>query len=62
MSFTDGGASEYIGAVTRATPSAAGGVAVAVGLDLNDWVLIATLVYTLAQFAFLIYDRFIKRK
>lgn len=48
------GASEYAGAVGKAAPPIAVSTAAIAGLSLQDWVLIATLAYTLLQIALLI--------
>lgn len=54
---SDGG--EYIAAVGKATPPIAISGAVAAGWTLQDWVLLATLVYTVVQTVLVIY-KFIK--
>ena len=57
---TDSG--EYISAAGRASPPlAVSGVMVA-GFSLQDWVLIATLTYTVLQTALLIYNFFKRRR
>lgn len=48
------GASEYAGAVGKAAPPIAVSTAAIAGLSLQDWVLVATLAYTLLQIALLI--------
>lgn len=50
---------EYIAAAGKASPPLAVSGVMAVGLSLQDWVLIATLVYTVLQTAVLIH-KFIK--
>ena len=47
--------SEYITAVAKASPAVAVVAAEGAGLTLGDWVLIATLIYTVLQTAHLIY-------
>lgn len=49
--------SEYVIAAGKAVPPVTvTGLAIA-GLSLNEWVVIVTLLYTVTQFGFLIYDR-----
>lgn len=48
------GVGEYAGAVGKAAPPIAVSTAAIAGLSLQDWVLIATLAYTLLQIALLI--------
>lgn len=47
-------AGELLVSATKATPPLAASGAVLAGLALNEWVLIATLVYTLLQIALLV--------
>jgi hypothetical protein len=49
------GAGEYAGAVGKAAPPIAVSTAAMAGLSLQDWVLIATLAYTLLQIALLVW-------
>jgi hypothetical protein len=54
-------AGEYITAVTKASPPVAvTGISLA-GVSLNEWVLIATLLYTILQISFLLYGKLIKK-
>jgi len=46
--------SEYIAAATKASPPLAVTAATLGGMSLQDWVLIATLLYTLLQIVLLI--------
>ncbi|EJU14006.1 hypothetical protein LH128_05890 [Sphingomonas sp. LH128] len=48
------GAGEYAGALGKAAPPIAVSTAAIAGLSLQDWVLVATLAYTLLQIAILI--------
>jgi len=54
MSINPEGASEYAGAVGKAAPPIAVSTAAIAGLSLQDWVLAATLAYTLLQIVFLL--------
>ena len=47
--------SEYLSAIGKAAPPIAVSTAAGAGMSLQDWVLIATLVYTLLQTAYLVY-------
>lgn len=60
MEPTNGG--EYILAATKAAPPVTVTGFTLSGVTLNEWVLIATLVYTLLQMGWFIYDKIIKRK
>lgn len=48
------GVGEYAGAMGKAAPPIAVSTAAIAGLSLQDWVLVATLAYTLLQIALLI--------
>lgn len=48
---------EYVTEATRAAPPVAVGGLTLGGVGLSDWVLIATLVYTVLQVGFLIRDK-----
>ncbi len=48
------GAGEYAGALGKAVPPIAVSTAAISGLSLQDWVLAATLAYTLLQIVFLL--------
>jgi Phage holin family 6. len=61
MSLADN-SSEYIAVATRATPSLAVTGATAAGWTLNDYVLIATLIYTALQTLVLVYNFMKKRR
>lgn len=52
MSLQHGG--EYVTAATKASPPIAVSFAAVAGVSLQDWVLLATLAYTLLQIALLI--------
>jgi hypothetical protein len=54
MTINPEGAGEYVGAAGKAVPPIAVSTAAIAGLSLQDWVLIATLAYTLLQIALLI--------
>ncbi|WP_299307852.1 hypothetical protein [uncultured Croceicoccus sp.] len=53
------GAGDYVTAFGKAAPPIAVSGVTAAGMSLQDWVLVATLVYTIAQTAHLIY-RFVR--
>lgn len=52
---------EYVSAVTKASPPIAVTGASIAGMSLQEWVLVATLVYTVLQIALLIYN-FVKKR
>lgn len=54
MSINPEGVSEYAGAAGKAAPPIAVSTAAIAGLSLQDWVLAATLAYTLLQIALLL--------
>jgi len=49
------GGGEYTAALGKATPPLAVSASAIAGLSLQDWVLIATLVYTVLQTALLVW-------
>ena len=61
-SVADGVAGEALSAFGKASPPIAVTASVGAGLTLQDWVLIATLAYTLLQAAHLIYKFFKERR
>lgn len=53
---------EYMVAAAKLSPGAtATGMSFA-GVPLNEWVLLATLAFTVFQLGFLLWDRFVKNK
>lgn len=61
MSLNNNMSGEYIVAAGKATPPiTVTGIAVA-GVQLSDWVLIATLIFTVLQIALLIHKYFKER-
>lgn len=55
QTITDGPGGEYLSAIGKASPPLAVSGATAAGMTLQDWVLVATLAYTILQAAYLIY-------
>lgn len=53
---------EYAGEITRAAPAVTVSGASLLGFSLNEWVLIATLIYTLLQMGWFIYSKFIRKE
>lgn len=49
---------EYITAITKASPPISVTAMTLVGVSLQDWVIILTLVYTVLQIAFLLYGKY----
>jgi hypothetical protein len=56
-----GATGEAFAALAKASPPLAVSATAAVGWTLQDWVLIATLVYTLMQAAYLVY-KFVRER
>lgn len=49
--------SEFVAEAAKAAPTLTVGGLTLLGVGLSDWVLLATLVYTLAQIGFLFRDK-----
>ncbi len=54
--------SEYIVAAYKSLPPTTVAVVSLGGVTLNQWVLISTLIYTLLQTGYFIYDKFLRKK
>lgn len=52
---------DFMAAVGKASPPLGVSAAAVMGFSLQDWVLIATLVYTVLQIALLVY-KFLKKR
>lgn len=53
---------EEVAAAAKVAPPATIGALTFAGVDLSQWVLLATLVYTLLQITFLIRDRIYRKR
>lgn len=51
----------YVGEITKAAPPVSVTGLTLAGVSLNEWVLLATLFYTLLQTGWFIYSKFIRK-